>query len=324
MTNVLITGPSSMIGQQLCEKADDRNYNVFTIGHDQCDLTDSDQVTKYFNKLNRANIKIDRVIHAAGWNGGIEWNKRFPATIYYKTAMMGLNVLTHAQRYYPQSKTISILASCSYPDLGDQLIEKHLWDGPPNNTVECHGSAKRLLDAYSRQLNKEHEYKAVTCVLTNSYGPGDSFHLSKTKVVGALIRKFVEAQQQKLPEVHCWGTGKPLREFMYCEDAANAILDACKLYEDYSQPINIGSGQEVSIKVLTEIIASAVEYTGEIIWETDKPDGQMRKRLDLTRMYDLGIPTLFWKPTHIVDGIRNTVGWYIENKEYADNKEIKW
>lgn len=311
---VLVTGGTSMIGRYVCQRLEELGARVDNCPHSECDLLNPHDISERL-----ISVKPDYVIHAAGWNGGIEWNRKYPATIFKNTALMALNVL-----YYSAilgiKKVVSVLASCSYPDsLTGAMNEKDLWNGLPNQSVECHGLSKRILDAYSRQLYKEHNFNSVCCVLTNSYGPYDSYHPDKTKVVGALIRKFVEAKLNNLEEVVCWGTGAPLREFIYCEDAAIGIVNVLMKYEDNNSVINIGSGQEVSIKELTNIIASEVGYDGNIIWDTNKPDGQMKKLLDSSK-YRKMFPCTF---SSLQYGIKETVKWYTENKEFADNKGIK-
>jgi GDP-L-fucose synthase len=318
---VLVTGGESMVGKAICDALRKRHADVFDCPHQHYNLLSSDSVNLLFDRYHP-----DFVIHAAGWNGGIAWNKRYPETIFYRTAMMGLNVLKACIDYQVE-KVVSIISSCAYPEglrAGSEIIkrevlfESDLWDGLPNTTVECHGLAKRMLDAYSRQIVKQHKIKAVCCVLTNCYGSHDSFHPDKTKVVGALIRKFVEAHIKHELTVTCWGTGSPLREFMYAPDAGEAIVQALERYENTNNPINIGSGEEVSIKTLTDIIAQQVGYQGDIIWDTTKPDGQMKKLLGtIPMMQQLDVPI-----TKLESGIKETINWYIANKEQADAKGL--
>jgi len=157
----------------------------------------------------------------------------------------------------------------------------------------------------------------VSVCVTNLYGPYDTFNLFRTKVVGALVRKFVEAQQEDEQEVECWGTGNPKREFMYVDDAAAAIVQALQKYEDKEQPLNIGTGQDITIKELVEYISDAVKYNGEVVWNTDKPDGQMKKLLSVDKMKTI----IQINPTSVKEGIQKTVDWYIENKEEADARK---
>ena len=303
-----------MIGRAICLNIKEQGWLYDPVPHSECDLLCFTETYKRIKEYNP-----DAVIHAAGWNGGIEWNKKYPAEIFYRTAQMGLNVLRASQKVGVK-RCLSIMASCSYPDKQqDVLVEKDMWNGLPNSTVECHGLSKRMLNAYSRQISKQYDYNYTSCVLTNSFGPYDSFHYSKTKVVGALIRKFVEAKQQNLPFVECWGTGAPLREFIYCYDAGKIIVDLLEKYK-HVELVNVGSGIEMSIKELTDLIVECVGYTGEVRWDTSKPDGQMRKKLNTNSINQF----LNIKQTPIREALQNTINFYIANKETLDKKEILW
>ena len=297
---VLVTGPNSMVGRAVTSSLKGRGAVVWPVFHEDIDLLDLHQTRHAFEIA-----EPDYVIHAAGWNGGIEWNKMYPADIFYRTSQMALNVLKCCEQY-KVDKCLSILASCSYPNNQESVLrEDTLWDGAPNGTVECHGLSKRILDAYSRQLRKQYGLNAITVVLTNSYGPHDSFDLEKTKVVGALIRKFVEAKKTNSPRVECWGTGSPKREFMFCNDAGEAIVQTLETYEGWI-PLNIGTGIEVTIKELVEIIVEEVGYEGEVFWDASKPDGQMKKLLDTSKMKSI----LDVELIGLQEGIKETIDWY--------------
>lgn len=297
---VVVTGANSMVGRAVISSLRNREAAVWGVYHQDVDLLNLQETRHTFEIA-----APEYLIHAAGWNGGIEWNKMYPADIFYRTSQMALNVLKCCEQY-KIDKCLSILASCSYPNNQESVLkEDTLWDGAPNGTVECHGLSKRVLDAYSRQLRKQHDINAVTVVLTNSYGPYDSFDLEKTKVVGALIRKFVEAKETNSPRVECWGTGSPKREFMFCNDAGEAIVQALEKYDE-EIPLNIGTGIEVTIKELVEIIVGEVGYQGEVFWDTSKPDGQMKKLLDTTKMKSI----LDVQLVSLKEGIKETIDWY--------------
>lgn len=292
-----------MIGRQVVELAKDK-YNVLASTHKAWDLTDKYETIAMFQ------LKPDYVIHLAGYNGGIEFNRQYPDVIFENTARMAINVLSCC-RDFKVKKTLSVLASCSYPNNSSDIpmCEDALWGGLPNQSVECHGLAKRILDAYSRQLCKIGT-PCYCAILNNSFGPFDRFDPLRGKVVSALIKRFVDAKNDNLPEVVCWGTGAPLREFIYCRDAAACLLQVLDKYND-TEPINISSGNEVSIRELTNLIVEIVEYHGKVVWDTDKPDGQMRKSLDLTKMNKYVEHTF----TDIKEALKETVEWYTNGKD---------
>lgn len=311
---VMVTGGESMVGKAIVRNLLELGAEVNVLAHSECNLLDMDETFDYVRAL-----KPEFVIHAAGWNGGIGWNKRFPATIYYRTATMALNIYNAVSLVGGVQKVVGILASCSYPDLPVEAFEeKDLWSGKPNSTVECHGLAKRVIADFGRQVSKQYpNTQCISCILNNCYGPYDSFHPDKTKVVGALIRRFVEAKYDNASEVVCWGTGSPLREFVYAPDAGRAIVQCLRGYDNVSYPINISSGEEISIKELTELIAEFIQYRGNIVWDTSKDDGQLRKRLDTFTFHYL-FPGMDF--VDIKAGLKQTIDWYIANKELADSK----
>jgi len=297
---ILVTGPSSMIGREVIKSLKKRGtYDIYPVYHEDCDLTNQQDTDNIFNK-----ICPDYVIHLAGFNGGIEFNRLYPEQIFEKTSRMAINVLSACRMIKPK-KILSVLPSCSYPDTSNEILEeKDLWNGLPNKSVDCHGLSKRILHAYSLQLRKKN-INAICCVLTNCFGPFDKFDKQRAKVVGSLIKKFVDAEEGDLEVVDCWGTGAPLREFMFAPDAGEAIVQALEHYERET-PLNIGSNIEVSIKELVECIVKVVGYKGECNWMTDKQDGQMRKLLDTKTMREkLKVPI-----TPLEDGITETVNWY--------------
>lgn len=308
---VMVTGGESMIGRAIVQELYKLGASVDPVPHRQCDLLYQEDVHDRF-----AMFRPDYVIHAAGWNGGMAWCKQHPATIYYRTATMALNVYTIAAKFNVK-KVLGILASCSYPDNKiPHYQECNLWGGLPNPSIECHGLAKRIIADYGRQITKQYDTNCVYCILNNSYGPYDSYHPDKTKVVGAMIRRFVEAKQQNLPEVVCWGSGTPLRDFIYAEDAGRAIVKCLLTYNDPREGLNITTGTEISIKDLSLMIAELVGYKGNIFWDTTKPDGQMRKSLSSAKQREIFY--MDWTP--IKEGLAKTIEWYINNKEEADNK----
>lgn len=306
MKTILITGGTSMIGRAIQEVINKDLYKVIAPSKEELNLLSLEQTQAYFR-----NYLPHEVIHLAGINGGINYNKLYPATIYYNTVQMGLNVLKCSQDY-GCGKVVSLLASCSYPDgqSDKELEESTLHLGPPNSSVECHGMAKRTLEIYSRQLRNEFQINAISLVMNNSFGPYDRFDPQRSKVVGGLIKRFVEAKKND-EAITCWGDGSPLREFVYSKDAARLILLALEKYNELT-PLNIGSPTEISIRTVAQTIAKELDYQKPIFWDISKPNGQMRKKLDLTKMNSLLLNEQF-EYTSFPIAIRETLNWYMEN-----------
>lgn len=299
---LMITGGESMVGSAIARYAKTKGIYADCVPHKECNLMHLQEI---YERMHR--FQPTYVIHAAGFNGGIDFNKTYPADIFYRTAQMGLNVL-HACQMFRVKKVLSIISSCAYPDTKSELLsEENFWNGSCNPTVECHGFSKRLLDAFSRQITKQYYTRAISVVLNNCYGPGDNFSPAKGKVIGSLITKFHNAACNKTSVVECWGTGSPLREFVYSEDAGMLVFEALEKYDDTNLPLNLSTGQEISIKELAEKIATLVQFQGEIQWNTSKPDGQLRKRLDNTKMLKVLGNFPF---TSIDDGLKKTIDWY--------------
>ena len=308
---ILVTGGTGFLGSAICKNIEDKGGIAIPLKSEEVNLLNLESIIQFM-----AASKPDYCIHAAGYNGGIEFNRMYPADILYSNTIMGLN-LHYACQYMNVKKVLSIMTSCAYPDTGMEFLkEETFWEGLPNKTIRAHGIAKRTLQTAAESYNEQYELNAVTVCVTNLYGPKDTFNLVRTIVVGALIRKFVEAVNEN-SSVDCWGTGAPMREFMYVDDAAEAIVQALQKYEDSSQPLNIGTGKDISIKQLVEYIVDATGFSGEVNWDTDKPDGQMQKLLDTTRMSNY----IKISPIEVKEGIKKTVKWYRGNKEYADSRK---
>ena len=310
-SKVLVTGGFGFFGRGICKALETRKAEAVPVGSREANLLDLESFMQLLDS-----VRPDYCIHAAGYNGGIEFNRMYPADILYTNTIMGLN-LHHGCEYLGVKKVLSIMTSCAYPDTGMEVLkEEDFWNGLPNKTIRAHGIAKRILQTSAEAYGEQYDLKSVTACVTNLYGPYDTFNLVRTKVVGALIRKFVEARLEGGDSVECWGTGDPMREFMYVDDAGEAIVQALEKYEDNSLPLNIGTGKDISIKQLVEHIVEAVGYEGEVDWNTDKPDGQMKKLLDVSRMKSM----IDISPMSVKDGIEKTVNWYSSNKEKADAK----
>lgn len=309
MSKLLITGGNGFLGQHVRSVAP-IDWEVLTPTRDDLDLEYYEWIADYF-----CEHRPDFVIHCAGYNGGIDFNKKYPADILDRNTGMAINLYKCAQ-VFKVKKMVSVITSCAYPDGPHVLKEDTLWDGLPNDTIRGHGIAKRMLQALAEQYNKQYGCNFVCAAITNLYGIGDTFNLGRTKVVGAIIRKVVEAYQFNQPYIECWGTGAPLREFMYVRDAAHALMSTLHHYNDYTKPLNIGSNVEISIKELVDLIVKLVGYEGEVRWLKDRGDGQMRKLLDSSTMRDLFDTYI----TPLEDGLKKTIDWYIANKKKVDER----
>lgn len=249
---------------------------------------------------------IDIVIHLAGNVGGIGYNQKFPGTLFYDNLIMGIQLL-EAARVSGVKKFVTIGTICSYPKFTPiPFKEENLWDGYPEETNAPYGLAKKMLLVQSQAYHQQYGVNAIYLLLVNLYGPGDKFNDDKSHVIPALIKKFLIAKQKNSPFVTVWGTGKPTREFLYVEDAARAIVLATKKYNK-PNPINIGSGTEISIKELSKLIRKLTQYKGKIVWDETKPDGQPRRSLDTSKAYrEFG----FMAKTKFNDGLKKTIEWY--------------
>lgn len=298
---VILTGPTSMIGRATIKALKNRGAIVWPLFHQDIDLTDPKTTKELFE-----DIQGDYCIHLAGFNGNIRFNSLYPADIYYQTTMMGLNVLKSCHETGIQ-KVICALSSCGYKECEVEQDESWFLDGVPDESTEAHAYGKRDLFVYSKLLNKQHDLNAVCCIFNTTYGPHDSFDLNKTKVVGSLIKKFVDATQDGVEEVVCWGTGNPRRELIYCDDVAEGILQTLEKYDDPTKPLNIGFNKDIRLQELARKIADATGFTGKISWDPDRPDGVMRKLLDSSRMKEFGIEIT---ETSLEEGLKRTIEYY--------------
>lgn len=309
---VLVTGGRGFLGQWLKKALEMRDAIPVCVSSTDYNLLSYEQTRALFKTH-----KPSHVIHAAGFNGGIKFNELNPAEILNANLQMGLNIYRVSKEENVE-KLLSIVTSCAYPDSGDDvLVENNLWNGRCNPTVECHGLAKRMLQAFAEQYHKQYGSNFITIALTNLYGPGDTFNLTRTKVVGAVVRKVVEAHQSGANEVEFWGTGSPKRQLMFVEDAAEGICQALENYNDSFETLNIGCENEVTIKELVEKVVKKVGFSGIIKWVFEKPDGQLRKFLDLTKMHKY----VSLEETLFDDGISQTVDWYLAHQKEANSKK---
>jgi GDP-L-fucose synthase len=249
---------------------------------------------------------MDIVIHLAAKVGGIGYNQKYPATLFYDNAIMGIQLM-EAARLENLEKFVAIGTVCAYPKYTPVPFEEEdLWNGYPEETNAPYGIAKKMLLVQAQAYRKQYDFNAIYLLPVNLYGPRDNFHPEYAHVIPALIKKMVDAVLEGKDEVVVWGTGKPSREFLYVENAAEGILLATEKYEKQN-PVNLGTGREITIKDLVSLISELTGFEGEIMWDTSKPDGQPRRRLDVRRAKEeFG----FEAKTDFKEGLKRTIEWY--------------
>ena len=293
---VWVAGHRGMVGSAVCRQLENEDCNIIKAGRDEVNLVNQAEVNDWMNA-----VKPDAIVLAAAKVGGIQANNNFPVDFLYENLMIEANII-HAAHLNNVERLLFLGSSCIYPRLADQPIkENSLLSGALEPTNEWYAIAKitgiKLIQAYRKQYG----YDWISAMPTNLYGPGDNYDLNSSHVLPALLRKFHEAKISKSSEVTVWGSGKPLREFMHCDDLANALLFLLKNYSDYEH-INVGSGDEVSIRELVDVIAKVVGYDAKIVWDESKPDGTPRKLMDTSNLHNLG-----WKDHRsLFDGISHT------------------
>ncbi len=297
---VVVTGGVGFLGRHLVTQLEKKCDHVFAINKDDYDLRNENHVVELLKNTNP-----DIIIHLAAAVGGIGANQANPGKFFYDNMAMGINIMEQS-RQYGVLKVVNIGSSCCYPcDLTPPFKEENLWGGNPEETVSPYAWAKKMLLIMSQGYRKQYGFNSIFLMPTNLYGSDDNFDLNTSHVVPALIRKFSEARDI----VEVWGTGNATREFLHVDDCARAIIMAAEKY-DSSEPINIGTGQEVPIKILVEMIKTYTGFKGEVIWNTSKPDGKPRSSFDVSKAKkEFGFKAEI--PLEI--GLKETVAWYKEN-----------
>ena len=253
-----------------------------------------------------ADARPDLVIHLAARVGGIGANREHPAEFFYDNLLMGVQLLHESWRA-GVAKFVALGTVCAYPrHTPVPFKEEDLWNGYPEETNAPYGMAKKMLLVQSQSYREQYGYNSIFLLPVNLYGPRDNFDLQTSHVIPALIRKCVEARESGTDEIVAWGDGSPTREFLYVEDAAEGILLAAERYNS-SDPVNLGSAYEISIRELTELVARLTGFNGRIVWDTSKPNGQPRRKLDTSRARErFG----FVAHTPFEEGLRRTIAWY--------------
>lgn len=304
---VMVTGGSGFLGSHLVEELEERSEKVeiFVPRSDEYDLREKSDIKRAFKGSG-----ADTVIHLAATVGGIGANKENPGRYFYDNAIMGIELMEQARQFDVDKFTV-LGTICSYPKHTDvPFNEADLYDGYPEETNAPYGIAKRALLTQSRAYRKQYDFDSIYLMPVNLYGPRDDFDLETSHVIPAIIRKSIEARENDEDSITAWGTGTPTREFLYVKDAAEGILDATERY-DSSDPVNLGSGDEISIEELVELIVDLTGFEGDITWDTSKPDGQPRRRLDTTRARE----RFGWEAsTDFQDGLEATIEWYEQHR----------
>lgn len=303
----VVTGGAGFLGRAVVKALHERGAEqVFVPRSAEYDLRQRDAILDLLN-----DTRPDFIIHLAAVVGGIGANRAHPAEFFYDNLIMGTQLLHEAWRAGIK-KFVTIGTVCAYPKFTPvPFHEESLWDGYPEETNAPYGLAKKMLLVQGQAYRQQYGFNSIYLLPTNLYGPGDNFDLETSHVIPALIRKFMEAKDRGEKQVVAWGTGSPTREFLYVDDAAEGILLATEHYEK-SDPVNIGSGQEISIRDLTELVAELVGFEGEVVWDSSKPDGQPRRALDTSRAEkEFG----FKAKTSFRDGLAKTIAWYQEERQ---------
>jgi GDP-L-fucose synthase len=298
---IVVTGGTGFLGRHVCKELETHGAKVHAIGRAHYDLRQRTEIDRMLIET-----RPDAVVHLAAVVGGIGANRAHPGQFLYENAIMGLELL-EACRVTGVEKTVVAGTVCAYPKHKRvPFREEHLWDGYPEETNAPYGLAKKLLLAQCQAYRAEYGMNAIYLLPVNLYGPGDNFDLETSHVIPAMIRRFAEARDAGAASVTLWGDGSPTREFLYVEDAARAVRLALERY-DGPEPINLGSGEEISIKDLAGLVASATGYQGEISWDRSMPNGQPRRLLDSSRALRL---LGFTNEVGLAVGIARTVAWF--------------
>jgi len=300
---VTVTGGAGFLGSFLVEKLRQRGAEVFVPKIEEYDLVNLEAIQRMLRVA-----QPEMIIHLAALAGGIGVNRARPADFFYINLMMGAQLMHEAWKQGVE-KFVAIGTICAYPKFTPMPFrEENLWDGYPEETNAPYGLAKKMLLVQAQAYREQYNFNAIYLLPVNLYGPRDNFNLQTSHVIPALIRKCIEAKERGDSQVTLWGDGSPTREFLYVEDAAEGIALAAERYND-SQPVNLGSGDEISIKALATLIARLTGYQGEIVWDTSQPNGQPRRALDVSRAEKF---FGFRAQTPFEEGLRRTIDWYIK------------
>ena len=302
---VTVTGGAGFLGRFVVQKLKELDVEVFVPRSRDYNLIEKDDIVRLLNET-----RPDLIIHLAAVVGGIGYNQKNPGRFFYDNLMMGTQLIEQS-RLFGVRKFLATGTVCAYPKFTPvPFKEDDIWNGYPEETNAPYGLAKKMMLVQSQAYRQQYAFNSIFLLPANLYGPGDNFDLETSHVIPALIRKCVEARREGKPFIEAWGSGEVSREFLYVVDCAEALVRAAAVYNE-SEPVNIGTGNEVMIKDLVKMIARVSDFHGEIRWQASKPDGQPRRRLEVTRALEkFG----FSATTSLEDGLRRTIEWYEEDQ----------
>ena len=299
---IWLTGGTGFLGQAVvAELKKQQFHNILVTTHEEVDVGDVDQIRHYLKEA-----QPQAIVHLAAVVGGIGANRERPAEFFYENMMMGTQLL-HESWKSGVEKFVTIGTVCAYPKFVPiPFKEENLWDGYPEETNAPYGLAKKMLLVQGQAYRQQYGFNSIYLLPVNLYGPGDNFDPASSHVIPALIRKCLEAVESGSEVVEDWGDGSPTREIVYVEDAARGIVAALRYYNG-AEPVNLGSGMEISMRALIEIIAEYTGFRGKLSWDTTKPNGQPRRCLDTSRAeQEFG----FRATTDFREGLKHTIEWY--------------
>lgn len=307
---VVVTGGAGFLGQHVVKQLQATECEEITIPRKKdFDFTLERDVERFFKER-----PIDIIIHLAATVGGIGANSKNPGRFFFENLMMGTLLMEYSRRNGVK-KFVAVSTICAYPKFTPvPFREEEIWNGYPEETNAPYGLAKKMLLVQSQTYRQQYNFNSIVLFPVNLYGPGDNFDLETSHVMPALIRKFIEGKEIGNSEVVLWGSGNASREFIYAEDAARGIIMAAESY-DKSEPVNIGSGREVTLLDLAQIVRSSIGYEGRIIWDKSKPEGQPRRCLDISRALK---EFNFKSSTPLENGIEETIAWYKKFRNRSD------